>query len=129
MSNENAKNEVVINELIETYKEAGFNASSIKSALIKKEFDKDLVAELVKVRTSDGLTEADIIKRLGESPLTEKELYELILNEGTANEARWVLARNKVRLVINAVFAKYIEVEEEKASDELIKLVKEKVGS
>ena len=72
-----------------------FKASDIES-LLKRE-------GLILARSS-GFTYPDTLAFLGSEPRTEKELYTILLEEGSRNEARWILDRNKIRLTINTVF-------------------------
>ena len=125
MTDSNVK--TLTQEVVEIYNDLGLTPSAIKAALIKKGYSEESVSELVQTRGSDGKTYPEILTFMGESPKTEKELAEFILDEGTNNEARWFNDRNKIRKTINTVYDNCGEnVREESASEELLKAIKEK---
>lgn len=69
----------------------------------------------------------DVLKYLEEAPRTEDDLYTFILENGTGNEARWVTARNAIRLLTISIYKKAgLDFTEIKAGDALKASVKTK---
>ena len=110
----------------------GLIVSKIKATLILEDFKNSEIDKAIKeaglvTARSSGFTYPDTLAYLSESPRTEKEFYEKILDEGTRNEARWINDRNKIRVTYNAIFVRFNEsFKEELASPDLKKEVKER---
>lgn len=81
--------------------------AQVRAMLPKGEFTEELIEEHLPKGSRAGWTQQDTLAWLGEEPRTEKELFELIIEKEQQNEARWVRDRNRVRKLLNAVYAKF----------------------
>ncbi len=115
--------------------ESGLDVKKIKATLTLEDFktsdiDKACKEAGLTVARSSGFTYPDTLAYLSESPRTESEFYQKILDEGTKNEARWINDRNKIRVTYNSIFVRFDEkFTEVAATKELKDLVKEKAKS
>lgn len=83
---------------------------------------KELTAGLA---TKEGWTYSNTLDFLGSELRTQEELYKVILENKSVNEARWISDREKVRALINKVAVKLgAEFTEVLASDSLKNQVK-----
>jgi hypothetical protein len=94
------------------------NEASVKKIRGFLQFEEASVEDTKKIlevtglsngRDPSKLTYTSLLKWLSEEPRSETDLYALILDKGTKNEARWINDRNKIRATLNAVYNKYNE--------------------
>ena len=94
-------------------KAAGATIAKIKGFLLysdvsAKEADAWLKAEGFSGSNSGKFTQVNTLKFL-QAGVSEYDLFEALINAQAKNECRWVNDRNKIRKVINSVFAKFGE--------------------
>ncbi len=79
-------------------------------------------------RNTSGFTQTNTLALL-ETGITEYELYKAILNAGAKNEARWIGDRNRIRMTLNKIFAKFESpVDESPADDSQKEAIKTLLG-
>ena len=116
---------------IATLTEQGYDLRKIRACLVLEDYTNSIIEEAIKslglkAATSRKGTYQEVLSFIENGPVSEKELYEFIIAECTPNEARWINDRNKVRVVVNKVYAKAgVIVKEEAASKELKQAAKD----
>jgi len=101
-------------------------AKKIKAMLTIEDFDDKTIVAAAKEaglsnRSSGELTQPQLVAWMGESPRTEKDLFEKVLADATKNECRWINDRNMIRAMTIKIFAKFGEKFTEVAAPESLK--------